>query len=162
LPARSSAMYRPSCPVMPVISARFMSGCLRGKAPRLAALLTPFRVELAQELGAPLLLVVLADRGGGDAQPVERPEEALIGRVRPPHVARSPPTRLAQAVEAAVVADPEARVRLDVVAGELPEAGPCIEEPGPARDDLRHGGSPVLGVEREGGVQRRQRVGRFG
>src|SRR2546429_4962795 len=119
-------MYRPSCPVIPVMSARFMSGCLGGKARRLAALRTPFRVELAQELGAPLLLVVLADRGGGDAQPVQRPEEALIGRVSPPHVARSPPTRLAQAVEAAVVADPEARVRLDVVAGELPEAGPPL------------------------------------
>src|SRR2546430_11024149 len=112
-------MYRPSCPVMPVISARFMSGCLRGKPPRLAALRTPFRVELAQELGAPLLLVVLADRGGGGAQPVERPEEALIGRVPPPHVARSPPPRLAQAVQAAVVADPEAPVRFDALAGKL-------------------------------------------
>src|SRR5438309_11551712 len=108
---------------MPVISARFMSGCLRGKPPRLAALRTPFRVQLAQELGAPLLLVVLADRGGGDAQPVERPEEPLIGRVPPPHVARSPPARLAHAVEAAVVADPAARVRLDVLAGGLCAAG---------------------------------------
>src|SRR6266480_852265 len=124
-------MYRPSCPVIPVMSARFMSWCLRGKAPRLAALRTPFRVQLAQELGAPLLLVVLADRGGGGAQPVERPEEALIGRVPPPHIARSPPTRLAQAVEAAVVADPEARVRLDVVAGELPGAGPGSDPQAP-------------------------------
>src|ERR1700730_3083162 len=144
------------------MSARFMWGCLRGKPPRLAALRAPFGVELAQELGASLLLVALADRGGGGAQPVERPEEALIGRVPPPDVARSPPTRLAQPVEAAVVPDSEARVCLDVVAGELSEAGPRIEEPGPTRDDLRHRGSTVVRVEREGGVQRRQRVGRLG
>src|SRR5205823_8888575 len=107
---------------------------------------TPFRVELAQELGAPLLLVVLADRAGGGVEPVERPEEALIGRVAPSHVARPSPTRLAEPVEATVVADPEARVRLDVVAGELSEPGPRIEEPGPARHHVRDGGSPLLGV----------------
>src|SRR5260370_42138724 len=150
-------MYRPSCPVMPVMSARFMSGRLRGKPARLAALRAPLRVELVEELCAPLLLVVLADRAGGGAQPVERPEEPLICRVPPPHVARAPPTGLAEPVEAPVVADPEARVRLDVVAGELPKAGPRIEEPGPARNHVRRGGSPKLRGEREGGLQRRPR-----
>src|SRR5947207_52319 len=106
-------MYRPSCPVMPVISARFMSTCLRGKAPRLARLRAPFRVELVEELPGTLLLVSLADRGGGGAQPLQSAEEALVRRVTPPDVARPAPTRLAQPVETAVVADPEVRVRLD-------------------------------------------------
>src|SRR4029453_16408099 len=119
-------MYRPSCPVIPVISARFMSTGLRRKAPRLARLPAPFRVELAEELGAALLLVVLTHGGGGGAQPFQRAEEALVGRVPPPHVARSAPTRLAQPVETAVVADAEVRIRLDVVAGELSEPGPRI------------------------------------
>src|SRR5260370_1030775 len=135
-------MYRPSCPVMPVMSARFMSGRLRGKPPRLAALRAPLRVELVEELCAPLLLVVLADRAGGGAQPVERPEEALICRGPPPHVARAPPTGLAEPVQAPVVADPEARVRLDVAAGELPEAGPRTAGPGPARHPDPQPGSP--------------------
>src|SRR5260370_35151805 len=126
-------MYRPSCPVMPVMSARFMSGRLRGKPARLAALRAPLRVELVEELCAPLLLVVLADRAGGGAQPVERPEEALIGRVPPPHVARAAPTGLAEPVEAPVAADPEAGVRLDLLAGELPEAAPPTRDPGRAR-----------------------------
>jgi len=122
----------------------------------------PFGVELVEELRAALLLIVLTDGGGRGAQPVQRAEKALVGRVPPPHVARSAPTRLAQPVETAVVADPEVRVRLDVVAGKLSESGPRVEEPGPARDDVRHRRSPILGVDRQRGVEGGQRVRRLG
>ena len=81
----------------------------------------------------------------------------------PPHVARAAPAGLAQPVEAAVVADPEARVRLDVVAGELAEPGPAVEEPGPARDD---GGDRVAARVRSGAAsaarERGERVGGLG
>ena len=41
-----------------------------------------------------------------------------------------------------MVADAEARVGLDVVAGELAEPGPAVEEAGPAGDDRGHGVAP--------------------
>src|SRR5262245_63746518 len=125
-------MYRPSCPVMPVMRARFMSMCLRRKASRLAAAAAPLGVELAEELRATLLLVVLADRGGAGAQAVQGAQETLVGRVTPPDVARAAPPGLAQPVEPAVVTHPEVGVRLDVVASQLPEPRPSVEEAGPA------------------------------
>src|SRR5205823_8741099 len=96
------------------------------------------RVELTEEVGAPLLLVGLADGARGPAQPVEGAQEAAVALVPPPHVARSSPARLAQAVEAPVVADAVARVGLDVVPGQVTEAGPPLEEPGPPRHDAGH------------------------
>src|SRR5262245_54599777 len=105
---------------MPVMRARFMSMCLRGKPSRLPALPGPFRVELTEELGAAQLLVFLADRARRPPEAVERAQEPLVGRVAPADIARAAPPRLAQPVEAAVVADAEVRVGLDIVAGELP------------------------------------------
>ena len=66
----------------------------------------PRRVELPEEVGAPLGLVVLADLGGRALQPGQGPEEPAVARVLPPHVAAAPPPVGAQRVEAAVVAHP--------------------------------------------------------
>src|SRR5258705_8085616 len=96
-------MYRPSWPVIPVTSARFMQRSLRGEPSRLAVLPAPVRVQLAEEFGAPLLLVVLADGGGSTAQAIERAQEALIGRLVPSHIAGPAPSRLAEPIEPAVV-----------------------------------------------------------
>ena len=121
------------------------------------------RLELVEELGAAGLLVGLADRRRAAAQAVERAEEPAVGLVPPPHVARAPPARLPEPVEAAVVADPEARVGLDRVAGELAQAGPAVEEAGPPRD---HGGDRVASVGARGARAPRpsalERLGRFG
>ena len=67
---------------------------------------------------------VLADAAGGRLEAVQRPQEALVLGVGPADVAAAPPAVLAEPVEAAVVADPEGGVGLDVVAGELAQAGP--------------------------------------
>src|SRR5438552_7531418 len=95
----------------------------------------PRRFELEQELRAPLFLVTFADASCQPAEPVERAQEAAVLVVRPAHVARTPPTRLAETIEASVVGDAEVGVRLDVVACELAEARPGVEVPGPTRDD---------------------------
>ena len=62
-----------------------------------------------------------------------------------------------------MVADAEARVGLDVVAGELAEAGPAVEEARPAGDDV---GDRVAPRRRRGAVERGgervERVGGFG
>src|SRR5262249_45174044 len=122
---------------MPVMRTRFMWVSLRGKPSRLAVR-RPLRVELAEELDAALLLVAFADRAHRHAQPVEGAQEPLVRRMAPPDVARAAPARLAQPVEAPVVADAEVRVGLDVVAGELAEPGPRVEETERARHHLGH------------------------
>ena len=80
----------------------------------------PVGFELVQELAAAGLLVGLADRRRRLTKAGERPEEPAVGLVPPPHVARATPPRLAEPVEAPVVAHPEVRVRLDVVAASRP------------------------------------------
>src|SRR5680860_90341 len=140
---------------MPVMSARFIPGTLPVAS-------IPARLELVQELGAALLLVGLVDGGRRTAQAVEGAQEAAVGLVAPAHVAGASPARLAQAVEAAVVADAEARVPLDVVAGELAEACPPVEEAGPARDHRRHRGASLVVGLRQRRFERAERVGGFG
>ena len=88
----------------------------------------PVGVELAEELGAAFLLVGLADGGRRVAQAFEGAEEAAVALVGPAHVPRSPPSRGAQRIEAAVVADAEAGVGLDVVAPQLAQLGPGVDE----------------------------------
>src|SRR5436190_23822770 len=95
--------------------------------PPLAVSGRPLRVELAEELGAAVSLVVLADGVGGAPEPVQRAEEAAVGLVAPAHVARPSPARLAEAVEAAVVADAEIGVGLDVVPAEFAQPGPGFQ-----------------------------------
>src|SRR5690606_39169689 len=73
------------------------------------------RVELGEELGAALGLIVLADGLGGPAEPVERAQEAGVLGVDPPHVTRAPPAVGAEAIEPPVVADPVGGVGLDLV-----------------------------------------------
>jgi hypothetical protein len=53
---------------------------------------------------------------------------------------------LAELVEATVVADPEAGVPLDRVAGELTEPGPAVEELRRARDDGGDRGASPVGI----------------
>ena len=68
------------------------------------------------------------------ARPSRRARPARAGspvrRRRPAHVARAPPAVGPQRVEAAVVADPVVRVALDVVAADVAELGPGVEEAG--------------------------------
>ena len=121
----------------------------------------PRRLELVEELVAAGLLVGLADGRRTRAQPVERAEEAPVGLVLPPHVARAPPAGLAQPVEAAVVADPEVRVRLDRVAGELDRGGPSRRGTGatarpPAATASRRAGSAAARAPRRGARARRR------
>ncbi len=113
-------------------------------------------VQLAAEFGAALGLVALADRFGRGAQAVERPEEAAVRLVTPPYVARSPPPRLTEPVEAAVVADAKVRIRLDVVAAESSQLRPRVEETGPPRADIGDGVPPSVDLCQRGpeGFQR--------
>ena len=55
----------------------------------------PVGVELAEELGAALGFVGLADGLGRAAKAVERAEEAAVGLVAPADIARAPPAGLA-------------------------------------------------------------------
>src|SRR4051794_20105058 len=122
---------------MPVIKARFIRiPDASSNAQTLVGLAVPIRVELDDELVASCGLVGLADRFGRRSQSLERAQEATVLLVAEAHVARTTPSRLSQTVEAAVVADAEARVRLDVVACKLAEPSPGVEETGPARDDI--------------------------
>src|SRR5690606_39261511 len=102
------------------------------------------RVELVEEVRAALLLVGLADRGRRGPQALERAEEPPVGLVGPAHVPAPPPARAAQGVEPPVVADARVRVALDVVAPQLRQPGPRVEEPWPAGDDPCDGGPPLL------------------
>src|SRR5262249_17780378 len=114
----------------------------------------------------------LADGRGCALQAGQRSQEASILLVRPAHVAGAAPAALAEAVEAAVVADAEVRVGLDVVARELTEPGPPIEEPRVPSDHRsdriatlgrgsgERGREPVervLGFGREHGLRRARR-----
>ena len=136
---------------MPVMSARFKPATLLGSA-------VPAGVQLVQELVAPLRLVDLADGLRRRPQTFERAQEAAVGLVVPPDVSRSAPARLAQAVEAAVIADAEVRVRLDVVARELPEPRPRVEELRPARTHVGDCFAPTPDGAVQRGAQRVERV----
>src|SRR3990172_3409440 len=105
------------------MSARFIAGGRLVPAPPGAR-----RVELDEELGAPRFLVRLADARGRPPQPVERAQEPTVGLALPADVAAPTPPGLAELIEPTVVADAEAGVRLDRVAGQLPEPGPPVEE----------------------------------
>ena len=61
-----------------------------------------------------------------------------------------------------MVPDPEVRVRLDRVAGELAEAGPAVEEAGPAGDDRGDRVASGRVGKREGLGEAVDGVGRFG
>src|SRR6266851_4324537 len=95
---------------------------------------------VAQELRAPLGLVVFADRRGGRGQHVQRTQEAAVRLVLPRDRAVSVPARAAQLVEGAVIARPRVRVGRDGVA--LPERAGGQRGPGrrirrEARRDVR-------------------------
>jgi probable phosphomutase (TIGR03848 family) len=118
----------------------------------------PVGLELIEELGAALRFVDLVDCSRAGAQPVEGAQEATVGLVGPAHVARAAPPRLAQPIEPAVVTDAVTGVRLDVVARELAQARPGVEEgrpPGGDRGD--RGATRVLGLGQRGS-ERRHRV----
>src|SRR4051812_19195835 len=119
------------------------------------------RVELGEELGAPLGLVPLADAAGGPTQPLQAAQEAPVGLVGPPHVAAPSPAAGPQPVEAGVVGARVAGVGLDVVRGGIAQPRPAVEEPGPPG---AYGGDGVppfgLGAAQRL-VQRRQGVGRL-
>ena len=85
----------------------------------------PGRVELAEEEGAALLLV--ASRRCGrrrPARPCSARRKPRFSACGPADVAAPPPAVAPQPVEAAVVADPEGGVGLDVVASRARPAGP--------------------------------------
>ena len=106
-----------------------------------------------EEQGAALLLVDLTDRRGGAPQRLEGPQEAAVGLVAPADIARAPPTGAAEGVETAVVADPGVGVGLDVIAGQLRQPGPGVEEAGLAGGDGGDGVAPLVGRTGEGGVE---------
>ena len=109
-----------------------------------------------EEQRATLLLVVLADRACRSTQTIERAQEAAVLLVRPAHVAGPAPTVRPQPVEPAVVPGAERGVRLDVVARQLAETRPGVEEARPSRD---HCGDGISIAERTG--ERGERVRRF-
>src|SRR5436309_11846702 len=77
----------------------------RGSALRRA--LAPARVELVEEVPAPLGLVGLADGPSDTGQARQAAEEPAVRLVAGTHVARGPPAGAAASVEAAVVPDAE-------------------------------------------------------
>ena len=87
---------------------------------------------------AALLLVVLADGAGRGAQCLEGAQEPTVGLFTPAHIARAPPARRAQGVEAPVIADPGERVALDLVVAQLGQGRPRVEAAGPARRHRPH------------------------
>src|SRR3954452_7518052 len=139
---------------MPVTSARFTQV-------KLLRTPVPAGVQLVEEFVAALGLVDLADGLGRRTQPFERAQESPIGLVVPAHVAGAAPSRLPEAIEAAVVADAEVRVRLDVVARELPEARPRVEEARPTRTHVGDRVAATFGRTTERGAQRVERVARL-
>src|SRR5450759_511335 len=147
-------MCRPSWPVIPVMSARRTTPTLlvglRGDP-------IPVRLELVEEREAPVGLVGLADRGGDPAEPGEGPEEPPVGRVHPPDVARPAPAGPPEPVEAPVVADPIAGVRLDVVVCRVAEASPSVQERGPVGDDRGDRVAPGGRLLAPGGGERGER-----
>ena len=84
-------------------------------------------VELSEERRATLCLVVLADGRGHLLQPAQRPQETVVGRLRPPHVAEPRQPLARECVEAAVVPDPIRGVALDRVASDIAECRPGVE-----------------------------------
>lgn len=117
---------------------------------------------MQEELRTSGLLVGLADRPGARPHPFERPQEAPVGLVAPAHVTRSPPTGLAETVQAAVITDAEVRVGLDVVAGECAELRPGVEKPRPTADDIGNGITALLGRRFESVLECGECIGGFG
>src|SRR3954449_10239215 len=118
-------MWRPDAPLVSLLR-------------RLPAV--PVRVQLVEELLAALLFVAFAYACRRRPQAVERAQKTAVRLVLPPHVPRAAPSRGAQRVEPAVVADAEVGVRLDVRSGrrrQFPQRGTPGEEPGPPREHRR-------------------------
>ena len=90
---------------------------------------SPRRIELLQELCTTLGLVVFADFACHLSEAAKRTKKAMVRRLGPPHVARTPPSARPQRVEPPVVADAVCRIALDRVASEIAEFGPAGEEP---------------------------------
>ena len=126
---------------------------------------TPGRIELTEELCAPLLFGVLADRSRRRTQAVEAAQEPPVRLVLPPDQARALPARRPQGVETAVVPDPEAGVGLHVVPGQRAECGPGVQRagggPGPRRRP-RAGVVPPAGTRPPRGPIARPRAPRAG
>jgi simple sugar transport system ATP-binding protein len=114
-------------------------------------------VAVAQQGGAALLLVQLADRLGGAGQHGQAAQEAAVGLVRPRHRAVALPAVAAQRVQPAVVAGPRVGVGLDgrgqpavgPVGRALGQRRPRRARPGVRRGDLDRvgaGGQRRLGL----------------
>src|SRR5262249_32523773 len=73
----------------------------------------PLGVELAEEQRAALCFGLLADCGRRGAQGLQSPQEAAVGVVLPPHVARPAPSGGSQGVQTAVISDTGVGVGLD-------------------------------------------------
>src|SRR5215813_5203886 len=75
------------------------------------------RAGVSQEFLTADSLVLLADRGCGHAEGMQRPKEPLVGLMLPGNRPVSVPARAAQLVEAAVIAGPGERVGGDRITG---------------------------------------------
>jgi len=122
------------------------SGSDRGDLPEL--LRHTGRIKLEQEQRAALRLIELTDLSRSPLKPEEAPQETVVGRSRPPHISRTPPTVRAESVETAVVANPKCRVGLDRIATKPAELRPTVENPrvvGDERGDGRPSRARFLG-----------------
>ena len=77
----------------------------------------PIRVELTEEESTALGFFGLADGVGGAAKGFEGPKKPAVRFVTPPHLARTPPARRPQRVEAPVIADTGVGIRVNVFPG---------------------------------------------
>jgi histidine triad (HIT) family protein len=91
------------------------------------------RVELAQELRAPLGLIGLSDRGRLASQSLKRPQEPSIALVLPTDIPRAPPPRVPQGVQPAVVSDAVIGVGLDRIGRHVTQRHPGIDHFGERR-----------------------------
>src|SRR5437764_8718258 len=123
----------------------------RGSALRRA--LAPARVELVEEVPAPLGLVGLADGPSDTGQARQAAEEPAVRLVAGTHVARAPPAGAPQRVEPAVVPDAKVGIGLGVVPGQIAERRPRVEVPGEGGSDLGHRGPPLIAPDLERGLE---------
>lgn len=115
-----------------------------------------------QELLAPFGLLALADASSDHGQAVQGSQEATVGGVIPPHVATASPAAGTEAIKSAVIADPECGVGLDVVAPELTEASPTVEERGVIPHHSGDRRSTPLPVDVQRGLERLEKSIRLG
>lgn len=113
----------------------------------------PGGIELPEEQGTPFGFVVLSDAFGGIGQSGEAAEEPSVVLVDPSDMAAPPPAVGSETIEASVIADPVGGIGLDIVAAELAEAGPTVEEPRMVGDDGGHRGSTIGGVSSASGLE---------